>query len=128
MTLTFRTRRSSNVRPAGDDRPVRPYGDRPARSFDDGPRGDYRPARDDRPTRSYSDRPARSFDDRPRRDFSDRPRRDAGPNRSDWKSETASKAHEQHVDVVHEKLQAEAVQTQETSDVTFTSQIGRAHV
>ncbi|KAA9155474.1 DEAD/DEAH box helicase, partial [Microbacterium lushaniae] len=83
------------------------YNDRPARSFDDRPRRD--------------DRPARSFDDRPRRDFSDRPRREERPARSDWNASTTSKAHEQHVDVVHEKLQAQAVQTEETSDVTFTS-------
>ncbi|MDL5487014.1 DEAD/DEAH box helicase [Microbacterium wangruii] len=95
-------------RPQRDDRPARSYGDRPARSFD-------RPQRDDRPARSFNDRPARSFDDRPRRDSGDR------PARSDWNAESKTKAQEAHVDVVHERLQAEAVQAGEVADVTFSS-------
>ena len=146
-----RTDRRSYDRPARsfDDRPRRDFSDRPARSFDDRPRRDFsdRPRRDaDRPARSFDDRPrrddrpARSFDDRPRRDFSDRPRRDDRParsfddrprrddrrdgfaaNRSDWDADKKAKAFEAHVDVVHEKLQAEAVQAEEVADVSFGS-------
>ncbi len=119
---------------AHGDRPARD--DRPARSFDD------RPRRDDRPARSFDDRgrnssmsggdrrerPAfgsrdtdrRSFD-RPRRD--DRPARATGGNRADWnadaKDAAARKAYEAHADVVHEKLQAQAVQAEEVADVSF---------
>ncbi|MBN9194462.1 MAG: DEAD/DEAH box helicase, partial [Microbacterium sp.] len=82
-----------------DDRPARSYGDRPARSFDD------------RPRRSGDDRPARSYGDRPRRSFDDRPRRDDRPVRSE--------AHEQHVDVVHDRLQAQAIQAEEVAETTF---------
>ncbi|WP_292831643.1 DEAD/DEAH box helicase, partial [Microbacterium sp.] len=86
----------------------------------------------DRPVRSNTDRP-----DRPARSFPDRPRRDAGDrrpartvaaadgvyagNRSDWHAEGKAKAHQDHVDVVHEKLQAEAVQAEATAGVTFGS-------
>ncbi|MFJ6651612.1 DEAD/DEAH box helicase [Microbacterium sp. NPDC091313] len=131
-------------RPARDDRPARSFDDRPRRSFDDRParqdrpaRSFDRPARDDRPARSFDDRPRRSFDvrpargerptfrdDRPRRSFDDRPARPAraaAPNRSDWKADEKSKAHEAHVDVVHEKLQAQAVQADEVADVSFSS-------
>lgn len=131
------------------DRPARPAADRPARSFDDRPRRDYsndrpvrshddRPARsydrpvrshDDRPARAYSDRPARSHDDRPARSYgaaaaagaarSNRDRTDR-PGRSDWNARPdRTAAQEQHVDVVHERLQAEAVQAENVSDVTF---------
>uniref|UniRef100_UPI0035CB2794 DEAD/DEAH box helicase n=1 Tax=uncultured Microbacterium sp. TaxID=191216 RepID=UPI0035CB2794 len=118
--------RSNDDRPvrSNDTRPARSYGnDRPARSYDN------RPARsDDRPARTYTDRPARSYDDRPRRDDRDQNRRPAASaaavgayagNRSNWndKGEKPSfdklnhrGAYEQHVDVVHERLQAEAVQ------------------
>ncbi|WZH37793.1 MAG: DEAD/DEAH box helicase [Microbacterium enclense] len=95
-----------------DERPRRSFDERPARSFE---RRDERPARgDDRPARSFdrSDRPARSFDrsDRPARSFEDRPRRTDGPSRSDWNATPKRSAeHEQRVDVVHERLQAEAV-------------------
>jgi len=117
-----------------NDRPARSFdrNDRPARSFD----RDERPRRDagDRPARSFdrNDRPARSFDrnDRPARSFDDRPRRTEAPGRSDWahapggsarrdsggwsgRGENAtpkrSAEHEQRVDVVHERLQAQAV-------------------
>jgi len=119
-------------RPARDDRPRRD--DRPARSFDDrgrnsstsggqrrerpafGPRDEDRRSFD-RPRRD--DRPAR--DDRPRRD--DRPARATGGNRADWnadaKDAAARKAYEAHADVVHEKLQAQAVQAEEVADVSF---------
>ena len=127
-----RPARSFDDRPARsfdrNDRPARSFdrNDRPARSFE---RRDDRPARDDRLARSFDrsdrpardDRPARSFDrndrpardDRPARSFErrdDRPRRTDGPNRSDWNaSPKRSTEHEQRVDVVHERLQAEAV-------------------
>ena len=114
--------RSNNDRPARtyDNRPPRSNDDRPARSYDSRPPRAYdsRPPRsnDDRPARSYSDRPARSYDDRPRRDHNDR------PARSDWNAApTRDKAHEAHVDVVHERLQADAVQAEAVSDVTFGS-------
>ncbi|PTT20362.1 RNA helicase [Microbacterium sp. HMWF026] len=105
-----------NDRPARsfdrDERPRREAGERPARSFD----RDERPRRDagERPARSFdrSDRPARSFDrnERPARSFEDRPRRSDAPNRSDWNATPQRSAeHEQRVDVVHERLQAEAV-------------------
>ncbi|PVE75387.1 DEAD/DEAH box helicase [Microbacterium testaceum] len=107
-----------NDRPARsfdrDDRPARSFGrtERPARSFD----RDERPRREsgDRPARSFdrNDRPARSFDrsDRPARSFDDRPRRSDAPSRSDWNATPQRSAeHEQRVDVVHERLQAEAV-------------------
>ncbi|MEZ3158563.1 DEAD/DEAH box helicase [Microbacterium sp. BWR-S6Y] len=113
-----RPRRDAGDRPARSfdrtDRPARSFDrtDRPARSFD----RDERPRRDagDRPARSFdrNDRPARSFDraDRPARSFDDRPRRADGPSRSDWNaSPKRSAEHEQRVDVVHERLQAEAV-------------------
>ncbi|MCR2808193.1 DEAD/DEAH box helicase [Microbacterium sp. zg.B185] len=141
----------SNDRPArsGDDRPARRdySNDRPARSADDRPaRRDYssdRPARrdysSDRPARPYgNDRPARSFgterpsranEDRPKREYNaDRPRRDdrdrrpaASGNRGDWSAPPRTAAHQQHVDVVHERLQAEAVQATVVDGVTFGS-------
>ncbi|MEV7756507.1 DEAD/DEAH box helicase [Microbacterium sp. NPDC089180] len=113
-----------NDRPARsfDDRPARSFdrNDRPARSFDrdDRPRRDAgeRPARsfdrNDRPARSFDrdERPRRDFGDRPARSFDERPRRADGPSRSDWNaSPKRSAEHEQRVDVVHERLQAEAV-------------------
>ncbi|WP_394685571.1 DEAD/DEAH box helicase [uncultured Microbacterium sp.] len=107
-----------NDRPARsfdrDERPRRDAGDRPVRSFDRNDRPARSFDRDDRPARSFdrTDRPARSFDrtDRPARSFDDRPRRNDGPSRSDWNSTPKRSAeHEQRVDVVHERLQAEAV-------------------
>jgi superfamily II DNA/RNA helicase len=126
------------------DRPVRTYTDRPARSYDDRPVRSYtdRPARsyDDRPARTYTDRPARTSEDRPRREYSndrpvrthddrparahsgDRPNRDRAdrPGRSDWNARSdRTAAQEQRVDVVHERLQAEAIQADTVSEVTF---------
>ncbi|CAI9389859.1 DEAD/DEAH box helicase [Microbacterium sp. T2.11-28] len=131
-----RPRRDFSDRPRRDDRPARSFDDRPRRDFSDRPvrnSGDFDRNRSDRADsgrerterRSY-DRPARSFDDRPRRDFSDRPRRDDrrdgfAANRSDWDADKKAKAFEAHVDVVHEKLQAEAVQAEEVADVSFGS-------
>jgi superfamily II DNA/RNA helicase len=51
--------------------------------------------------------------------------RRTGGNRSDWNSDAkdaaARKAYEEHADVVHEKLQAQAVQAEEVADVSFSS-------
>ena len=112
-----RPARDGAERPArreyNNDRPTRTYGERPARSFDD------------RPKRSFDERPARSFDDRPKREYnSDRPRRDdrsgAPAGRSDWsKKPERTASHEQHVDVVHERLQAEAIQATDVDGVSF---------
>jgi superfamily II DNA/RNA helicase len=128
-----RPARSYDDRPRRDDRPVRSQGDRPARSYDDSPRRDDRPVRSqgDRPARSYDDRPrrddrpVRSYDDRPRRDDrpvrsqSDRPRRDGAASRSDWNAPARTAAYEAHVDVVHERLQAEAIQAGNVAEATF---------
>jgi superfamily II DNA/RNA helicase len=130
-----RPARSFDDRPRRDDRPVRTdrvdrterrttgdarpsyRDDRPRRSFDDRPaRSTVRPARSfgDRPARD--DRPARSFDDRPRRDD----RRSEGPGRSDWSSAPKRSAQqEQHVDVVHERLQADAVDAATVTELGF---------
>lgn len=115
------TPRSDDRNPARRDRSPQFGSDRPRRD-NDRPQRSY----DDRPRREFNgDRPNRSYDDRPRRDD----RRDARPARSDWahaprgsaqrdsdawrgRGETAdqkSAAHEAHVDVVHERLQADAV-------------------
>ncbi|MDQ1112533.1 superfamily II DNA/RNA helicase [Microbacterium testaceum] len=123
-----RPRRDAGERPARSfdrgDRPARSFdrSDRPARSFDRSDRParsfEQRPARsfdrDERPRRDAGERPARSFDrgDRPARSFNgdDRPRRNDGPSRSDWNGGPQRTAeHEQRVDVVHERLQAQAV-------------------
>ena len=136
-----RPKRSFDDRPARsfDDRPARGRDERPARSFDNRPSRDgaERPARreynNERPARTYGERPARSFDDRPKRSFddrpkreynSDRPRRDdrngASAGRSDWsKKPERTASHEQHVDVVHERLQAEAIQATDVDGVSF---------
>jgi superfamily II DNA/RNA helicase len=112
-------------RPArsSDDRPRREYGDRPVRNSGDFDRSRADSGRDRSDRRSY-DRPARSFDDRPRREHGDRPRRDDrrdgyAANRSDWNADKKAKAFEDHVDVVHEKLQAEAVQAEAVADASF---------
>jgi superfamily II DNA/RNA helicase len=127
-------RPSNNDRPArsNDERPARREynSDRPARSYDDRParsQTDDRPARsyDDRPKRDYgNDRPRRSNDERPpRRDFTgDRPRGTRPAGRSDWNAAAPrTQAHEQHVDVVHERLQAEAIQATDVDGVSFGS-------
>ena len=134
---------SRGTRPAApardaDSRPRRDFDDRPRRDFDDRPRrdftdrpvrnsGDFDRSRGGRPVsgrpaqdvRSY-DRPRREVDDRPRRDFDERPRRSAA-NRSDWHADAKVTAREQQMDVVHERLQAEAVQAEQVADVTFGS-------
>ncbi|GAB3603118.1 DEAD/DEAH box helicase [Microbacterium aureliae] len=95
---------------ARDGAARRPSENRPRRSFDDRPRREDAPRRsfDDRPRRSFDDRPRRSFDDRPRRSFDDRPRRDE-------RAPVREGAHEDRVDVVHERLQAQAVQAQDVA-------------
>jgi len=111
-----RPRRDTGERPARSfdrsDRSARSFDDRPARSFDRSDRPARSFDRDERPRRDAGERPARSFDraDRPARSFDDRPRRTDGPSRSDWSATPKRSAeHEQRVDVVHERLQAEAV-------------------
>jgi superfamily II DNA/RNA helicase len=107
---------------AQGDRPARSYDDRPARSGD-------RPARsyDDRPTRSGDRKPGRrgdtprAFEDRPARRETDRAfGRDAAGSRTD-RSPERTPAHEQRVDVVHERLQAEAIQAADVDGVSFGS-------
>ena len=87
---------------------VRSY-DRPARSFDD------RPQRTERPRFDRDDRSRRDFNERPRRD--DRPRRNDGPSRSNWAAETNAQA--QRADVVHERLQAKAVDAESVEQSSF---------
>ena len=120
-----RPARSFEGRPRRDDgdRPRRDEGDRPRRSFEDRPRREF----GDRPARSFEDRPRRSFDDRPARGRGDAPRgsrdggaRAAGGNRSDWNARPErTAAQEQRVDVVHERLQAEAIQATDVDGVGF---------
>ncbi|WP_434811436.1 DEAD/DEAH box helicase [Microbacterium sp. bgisy189] len=113
-----RPRRSFEDRaPRRDDRD-----ERPRRSFED--RAPRRDDRGDRPRRSFDrdDRgPRRSFDrdERPRRSFDDRPRRDERANRSDWNADAKAAAHEEHVDVVHERLQADAVDAATVEAASF---------
>jgi superfamily II DNA/RNA helicase len=115
---TERPARSYDDRPARTERPARSYDDRPARTERPARSYDDRPARTERPARSYDDRPART--ERPARSYDDRPRRNDGPQRADW-SNTPQRtaAHEQQVDVVHERLQADAVQAGEVDQITF---------
>ncbi|MDT0156099.1 DEAD/DEAH box helicase [Microbacterium sp. ARD32] len=85
--------------------------------------------RDDRGSRGFDRTERRSLsvskgdrDDRPRQERDARPirqNRDDRPSRSDWNRAATVKAHEEHVDVVHERLEAEAVQATEVADVTF---------
>ncbi|WP_336644976.1 DEAD/DEAH box helicase [Microbacterium sp. USHLN186] len=108
-------------RPARDDRggygrSERPRFDRDARPARDDRRGGFE--RSDRPRVDRDARPARG--DRFDRDARpSRQNRDDRPNRSDWNASANAKAHEEHVDVVHERLEAEAVQATEVADVTF---------
>lgn len=117
-----RPARSFDDRPRRDDRPARSFDDRPARSFDRSDRPARSFDRDERPRRDAGDRPARSFDrgDRPARSFEDRPRRTDGPSRSDWNAAPKRSAeHEQRVDVVHERLQAQAVDAATVTEAGF---------
>jgi len=137
-----RPRFDRDARPARDgerrsfDRPARDGG-RPSFNRDERPRfdRDARPARDgerrsfDRPNRD-GDRPRFDRDARPARD--ERPAREERPRFSSdgerkWaeqrteRSQTPvrTKSHEDRIDVVHERLEAQAVQAEETADVTF---------
>ena len=133
-----RTERPSFDRSGGDDRPRYDRNDRPR--FDRNDRAD-RPRfdRNERPRfdrNDRTDRPRLDRDERPRRDDrasgdrrferTERPRFDRDeraaradrPSRSDW-NRTAAPAREQVEDVVHERLEAQAVQAVEVADVTF---------
>lgn len=106
----------------GDRRDDRGY-DRPARRDDS--RDGARRFNDSRSSnRRFDDRPRRDFD-RPARDNRnfDRPRRDdraERPNRSDWNEKPVrNAAQEEHVDVVHERLQAEAVAAESVAETSF---------
>jgi superfamily II DNA/RNA helicase len=129
-----------NDRPARaydrSDRPARSYdrNDRPARSYDRSDRPARSYDRNDRPSGSYdrNDRPARSYDrdDRAPRSYdrNDRPRTyDRGPRsydragqrpRHDDRTDRTPR-HEEHIDVVHERLQAEAVEATTTEGIGF---------
>ncbi|MDN3496899.1 DEAD/DEAH box helicase [Planococcus sp. APC 4015] len=139
-----RPARRDGDRPAynRDERPARPAYNRDERPARPAYNRDERPARpaynrDERPAR-----PAYNRDERPARRDDDRPRRDSGSRagRSDWahapggsaqrasdawrgRGENATpvrdKAHENRVDVVHERLQAEAVQAEDIAGVSF---------
>jgi superfamily II DNA/RNA helicase len=143
-----RPARSGDRKPGRMGDTPRAFEDRPARRETDrafGRDAEARPARsyDDRPTRKYEDGPARSYDDRPAhssdrkpgrrgdtpRAFEDRPARrqtdrafgrDAAGSRTD-RSPERTPAHEQRVDVVHERLQAEAIQAADVDGVSFGS-------
>ncbi|MGX1702254.1 DEAD/DEAH box helicase [Microbacterium sp. NPDC055357] len=122
-------RRESGERPRfdRDDRgPRRESGERPR--FDRDDRGPRRESNDRAPYRSQDRTRSsdRSFGGRdagrpaPRADRrDDRPRRgtDNRPGRSDWTAKPARD--EQRVDVVHERLQAEALQAGDVADLTF---------
>ncbi|MBN7793687.1 DEAD/DEAH box helicase [Microbacterium esteraromaticum] len=111
-----RPRYGRDERPRFDRDDRAPRGDRPRRDDRGFERRDERPRRDDR---DFS-RPNR--DEKPRFDRSDRPARPARedrPSRSDWNRTETVKKHEEHVDVVHERLEAQAVQATEVADVTF---------
>ena len=88
-------------------------------------------SRTDRPSRSRSERSAssRSHSERPSRSHSERiassrslsersESKGRTPGRSDW---TRSAADTQRADVVHERLQAQAVRAEAVADVTFAS-------
>ncbi|MDZ8171441.1 DEAD/DEAH box helicase [Microbacterium xanthum] len=118
-------------RPRRDDRGFERGSDRSRR--DD--RGYERARRDDRGFERRSDRPRRDDrgyerarrDDRGFERRSDRPRRDDRGYERDRRADRAhtasapvrDAAREQHVDVVHERLQAEAVRADHVADVTF---------
>ncbi len=140
-----RPARTYDDRPARsyDDRKPARYGDTPRRDNDrparrDSERSYGSDARRDAPR---EDRPARSYNDKPRRDHNDRPRNEnnghsngnrsdrahtpggsaqrGNGNRSDWNATAKTKAHEQHVDTVHERLQADAIDASTVGDATF---------
>ncbi len=93
------------------------HGDRPRHSGDRTDRPRYSGDRTDRP-RYSSDRTDRA--DRPRHsgDRTETKGRTHTPSRSDW---TRTAAATQDADVVHERLQAQAVRAEAVADVTFGS-------
>ncbi|UNK70532.1 DEAD/DEAH box helicase [Microbacterium sp. H1-D42] len=122
--------RSERPRFERNDRPS--YGDRPTRDDragrDDRQNRDDRAGyqrRDDRPRRDDRDFSRQGRDEKPRYDRADRSDRPARqnredrPSRSDWNRTETVKKHEQQDDVVHERLEAKAVQATEVADVTF---------
>ncbi|MGI6879605.1 DEAD/DEAH box helicase [Microbacterium sp. gxy059] len=135
----FRQNRDERPRRFDDRAPRRD--DRGERRFDDrGQRGERRFDRDDRPRR-FEDRGDRGprRDDRDggfRQNRDDRPRRDDRPAREErapraafdgerkWQENREQRPErtaqqEQRIDIVHERLEAEAVQAQETEGQTF---------
>jgi len=130
-----RPRFDRDERPARrDDRPRFDRDERPARR-DDRPRfdRDERPARrDERPRFNRDERPARR-DERPRFDRDDRPARrfdrDERPTRREYDGERAwqerreapvrTRQQEEQIDVVHERLEAQAVQAEDVTELTF---------
>jgi superfamily II DNA/RNA helicase len=142
-----RTERPRFDRNDRNDRSERPRFDRDDRGTRGADRGTERPSRDERPRFDRNDRTERPrferedrprfdrterndrprFDrddrtERPRQDRAERPvrrDRDDRPTRSDWNRTATVKTHDDHVDVVHERLEAEAVQATEVADVTF---------
>ncbi|GAA2981098.1 superfamily II DNA/RNA helicase [Microbacterium terrae] len=109
--------RGADSRPRRDDE--RPHYDRdarPARDDRERPRYD----RDARPARTddRTERPRYDRDARPARRDDRTPRRGDGPNRADWNAKPVARD-EQRVDVVHERLQAQAVQAESVADQGF---------
>ncbi len=100
------------------DRPRYERDDRQRR--DDRASGDRRFDRNERPRFERDDRPRRDdrSGDRGRSGRDDRAARADRPSRSDW-NRTPAPAREQIEDVVHERLEAQAVQAVEVADVTF---------
>ncbi|MGF2949137.1 DEAD/DEAH box helicase [Microbacterium alcoholitolerans] len=94
--------------------------ERPRRDDRDSPRAN----RDDKPRYARDEKPRYARDEKPRYDRADRPARPARenredrPSRSDW-NRTAPAARTEQDDVVHERLEAQAVQATEVADVTF---------
>jgi len=117
-----RTERTERPRYERDERPARRFeGDRPRYNRDD------RPARDERPRFDRDDRPARRFDrdERPaRREFDgERPARRQTEGERAWQERreapVRSKQQEEQIDIVHERLEAQAVQAEDVTEMTF---------
>ncbi|MCM3778196.1 DEAD/DEAH box helicase [Microbacterium hydrocarbonoxydans] len=115
-----RPRFDRDARPQRDDRAA---SDRPARSYDaDRARRAFDRDRTQRAIEGGRDERSRPSTggayrtERPRRE--DRAGRDARPSRSDWNA-TPKASFEPTEDVVHERLEAKAVQAVEVNDVTF---------
>ncbi|WOF22685.1 DEAD/DEAH box helicase [Microbacterium betulae] len=103
-----------------DDRAGRPSFDRDDRR----PSGADRPrfSRDDRPASNRGARPAYDRDARPARDSRPAFARDDRPRRDDFRRDerpARSAAQEQQIDVVHERLEAQAIQATDVAEVSF---------